>query len=243
MNRVILIGRLVRDPEVRTVASGHAMARFALAVDRGVVNVHGEREVHFIDVVAWRTLAEQVAVTRLCGPERRPKVSRRLKSDRRGLRPGRPASSRVPDHYLPGAEIHPDEVPGLDLGGGFGPGAVDRHPARIAEAVGSRRRRVPRPVPLRAPHRCPARRSLSAREFLYEPKQVVAKAGEITFIVKNAGSIEHDFVVEDARQKIRAQVTAFAPRTAIRFKAKVNAASTQSPATPRDTGQPECQRR
>ena len=61
MNRVILIGRLVRDPEVRTVASGHAMARFALAVDRGVANVRGEREVDFIDVVTWRTLAEQVA--------------------------------------------------------------------------------------------------------------------------------------------------------------------------------------
>ena len=61
INRVILIGRLVRDPEMRTVASGHAMARFALAVDRGVANVQGEREVDFIDVVAWRTLAEQVA--------------------------------------------------------------------------------------------------------------------------------------------------------------------------------------
>ncbi len=61
INRVILIGRLVRDPEMRTVASGQAMARFALAVDRGVANVQGEREVDFIDIVAWRALAEQVA--------------------------------------------------------------------------------------------------------------------------------------------------------------------------------------
>ncbi len=61
INRVILIGRLVRDPEVRTVTSGQAMARFALAVDRGVANVRGEREVDFIDIVAWRRLAEQVA--------------------------------------------------------------------------------------------------------------------------------------------------------------------------------------
>lgn len=61
VNRVILIGRLVRDPEVRTVASGHAMARFALAVERGVANVQGDREVDFIDIVTWRTLAEQVA--------------------------------------------------------------------------------------------------------------------------------------------------------------------------------------
>jgi len=61
VNRVILIGRLVRDPEVRTVGAGHAMARFAVAVDRGVANVQGDREVDFIDIVAWRTLAEQVA--------------------------------------------------------------------------------------------------------------------------------------------------------------------------------------
>lgn len=61
MNRVILIGRVVRDPEVRTVGAGHAMARFAVAVDRGVANVQGDREVDFIDIVAWRTLAEQVA--------------------------------------------------------------------------------------------------------------------------------------------------------------------------------------
>ena len=61
VNRVILIGRLVRDPEVRTVGAGHAMARFALAVDRGVANVQGDREVDFIDIVTWRRLAEQLA--------------------------------------------------------------------------------------------------------------------------------------------------------------------------------------
>lgn len=41
VNRVILIGRLVHDPEVRTVPSGQTMARFALAVDRGVANMQG----------------------------------------------------------------------------------------------------------------------------------------------------------------------------------------------------------
>ena len=61
VNRVILIGRLVRDPEMRAVGAGHTMARFALAVDRGVANVQGDREVDFIDIVAWRRLAEQVA--------------------------------------------------------------------------------------------------------------------------------------------------------------------------------------
>jgi len=61
VNRVILIGRLVRDPEMRAVGAGHTMARFALAVDRGVAIVQGEREVDFIDIVTWRKLAEQVA--------------------------------------------------------------------------------------------------------------------------------------------------------------------------------------
>lgn len=80
VNRVILIGRLVRDPELRTLPSGQAMARFALAVDRGVANVQGEREADFIDIVAWRTLAEQVAEHlrrgRLVGVEGRLQIRR-----------------------------------------------------------------------------------------------------------------------------------------------------------------------
>ncbi len=42
------------------MGAGHAMARFALAVDRGVANAQGEREVDFINIVTWRRLAEQV---------------------------------------------------------------------------------------------------------------------------------------------------------------------------------------
>jgi len=80
VNRVILIGRLVRDPEARTVASGQAMARFTLAVDRGFANGQGQREADFIDVVAWRTLAERVAEHlrrgRLVGIEGRLQIRR-----------------------------------------------------------------------------------------------------------------------------------------------------------------------
>ncbi|MDR7418930.1 MAG: single-stranded DNA-binding protein [Armatimonadota bacterium] len=61
LNRIILIGRLTRDPELRYVPSGHPVASFTLAVDRPFANQQGERETDFIDIVAWRKLAEQVS--------------------------------------------------------------------------------------------------------------------------------------------------------------------------------------
>jgi len=61
MNRVILIGRLTRDPELRYVPSGQPVASFTLAVDRPFTNQAGERETDFIDIVAWRKLADQVS--------------------------------------------------------------------------------------------------------------------------------------------------------------------------------------
>lgn len=56
MNRVILIGRLAKDPEIRITDSGIAMCRFTLAVDRPYIKQ--KRETDFIDIVAWRRLAE-----------------------------------------------------------------------------------------------------------------------------------------------------------------------------------------
>ena len=61
LNRVILIGRLTRDPELRYTASGTAVATFSLAVDRPYTNQQGERETDFIRIVTWRKLAETVA--------------------------------------------------------------------------------------------------------------------------------------------------------------------------------------
>lgn len=61
LNRIILIGRLTRDPELRYVPSGQPVASFSLAVDRPFANQQGERETDFIDIVAWRRLAEQVS--------------------------------------------------------------------------------------------------------------------------------------------------------------------------------------
>jgi single-strand DNA-binding protein len=61
LNKVILVGRLVRDPELRYTASGVPVAKFAIAVDRPFTNQQGERETDFIDIVVWRKQAETVA--------------------------------------------------------------------------------------------------------------------------------------------------------------------------------------
>src|SRR5690606_13969102 len=61
MNAVLLVGRLVRDPELRYTPQGVAVGSFILAVDRPFTNSQGEREADFIDVVVWRKLAETIA--------------------------------------------------------------------------------------------------------------------------------------------------------------------------------------
>lgn len=61
LNKVILIGRLTREPELRYTASGIPVANFTVAVDRPLVNAQGEREADFIRVIVWRKLAENCA--------------------------------------------------------------------------------------------------------------------------------------------------------------------------------------
>ena len=61
MNKAILIGRLTRDPEMRTTSSGIATTTFSIAVNRNFTNQNGEREADFINIVTWRKQAENVA--------------------------------------------------------------------------------------------------------------------------------------------------------------------------------------
>lgn len=62
LNKVFIMGRLTRDPELRRTQSGTAVASFALAVERDFKdNATGKRETDFIDVVAWRQAAEFVS--------------------------------------------------------------------------------------------------------------------------------------------------------------------------------------
>ena len=61
LNRIVLMGRLVKDPELRRTGSGTAVTSFSLAVDRDFKSQSGEKETDFIDVVAWRNTAEFVS--------------------------------------------------------------------------------------------------------------------------------------------------------------------------------------
>lgn len=60
MNKVFLIGRLTRDPELRYTGNNTAVASFSLAVNRNFTNQAGEREADFINIVVWRKQAENV---------------------------------------------------------------------------------------------------------------------------------------------------------------------------------------
>lgn len=61
LNKIFIMGRLTRDPELRRTQNGTAVAGFALAVDRDYKNADGTKETDFIEVVAWRTTAEFVS--------------------------------------------------------------------------------------------------------------------------------------------------------------------------------------
>lgn len=61
MNRVVLVGRLTRDPEMRTTSSGISQTRFSIAVNRRTAGADGRREADFINCVAWRGTAETIA--------------------------------------------------------------------------------------------------------------------------------------------------------------------------------------
>lgn len=58
MNKAILIGNLTKDPEISTTSNGVSVCRFTLAISRRYANSEGERETDFINVVVWRTLAD-----------------------------------------------------------------------------------------------------------------------------------------------------------------------------------------
>jgi single-strand DNA-binding protein len=61
MNRIALIGRLTRDPDIRYTQSGNAVCSFTLAVDRPYSGQQGDKETDFISIVVWRKAAEACA--------------------------------------------------------------------------------------------------------------------------------------------------------------------------------------
>jgi single-strand DNA-binding protein len=88
LNRVILIGRLVRDPELRYTPTGVAVASFTIAVDRPFFGKQGERQTDFIDIVVWQKQAEvchrNLAKGRLVAVEGRLQI--RSYDDNQGVR-------------------------------------------------------------------------------------------------------------------------------------------------------------
>ena len=61
MNKVVLIGRITKDPEVRYTQSGVPTVSFTLAVDRGIRDNQGNRQADFISCVAWRSQADFIS--------------------------------------------------------------------------------------------------------------------------------------------------------------------------------------
>lgn len=88
MNKAILIGRLTADPNLRYTQNGTPVATFTLAVDKPFAGEDGKRGADFIDIVAWRKLAEVVAQNitkgRLVAVEGRLQI--RSYNDQNGIR-------------------------------------------------------------------------------------------------------------------------------------------------------------
>ena len=61
LNRIVLIGRLTADPQLRYTQTGTAVSNFRIAVERTRPNPQGEREADFVDIVTWQRLAETCA--------------------------------------------------------------------------------------------------------------------------------------------------------------------------------------
>ena len=61
MNNVSLVGRLTKDPELRTIGTGNSTVSFTVAVNRQFTNANGEREADFINCVVWGKAAENLA--------------------------------------------------------------------------------------------------------------------------------------------------------------------------------------
>ena len=127
LNKVILIGRLATDPELKYTPSGIAVSTFRVAVNRPFKNAQGENEADFIDIVAWRQTAEFAA--NYLSKGRMVAVDGRLQirsyTDREGVR--RRTAEVVCDH-LKNLDPRPRDEghEGGTAGGGAGPaGGVD----------------------------------------------------------------------------------------------------------------------
>lgn len=122
LNKIILIGRLVADPQLRYTQNGIAVTNFTLAVDRPFTSQGGEKETDFIDIVTWRKQAETCAnhlnKGRLVAIDGRLQI--RSYDDRDGIR--RKAAEVVAD------QVRFLDWPDRDGSGGYSGGDQDGPP-------------------------------------------------------------------------------------------------------------------
>jgi single-strand DNA-binding protein len=142
MNHVILIGRLVADPETRYTQNGVAVCNFTIAVDRKFKNQSGEKESDFLNCVAWRKAAELIGQYMSKG--RRIGVQGTLQSRKYQDRDGnnRTAYEIVVDEF----EFLDSGGAGSGSGGGGGGGGGYQKPA-ARSGPGSGPGSIPPPEP------------------------------------------------------------------------------------------------
>ncbi len=121
LNKIVVMGRLTRDPELRRTQSGTAVTSFSVACDRDYKSQSGEKETDFIDVVAWRSTAE--FVSKYFAKGRMAVVLGRLQlrdwTDRDGNK--RRAAEIVADSvYFGDSKPKEDQGTSAPSGGGFG---------------------------------------------------------------------------------------------------------------------------
>ncbi|MFH0974754.1 MAG: single-stranded DNA-binding protein [Spirochaetota bacterium] len=123
LNRITLIGRLTRDPELKYIQSGTAVANFSIANNRIYTTNNGEKkeEVSYFDCIAWGKLGE--IVSEYCQKGRRIAIEGRLQQRRWDDQEGNKKSK---------IEIVTDNVQFLD-----GKSASDSHSADVPQPVGA----------------------------------------------------------------------------------------------------------
>lgn len=87
INRVVLVGRMTRDPELRRTQNGTPVTSFTLAMNRNFSTMNGERQADFINCVVWNKVAENVE--RYCSKGSLVGVEGRLQSRQYDAQDGR----------------------------------------------------------------------------------------------------------------------------------------------------------
>ena len=131
LNKIVIMGRLTRDPELRRTQNGTSVTSFSIACDRDFKSQSGEKETDFIDVVAWRGTAE--FVSKYFGKGRMAVVEGRLQirdwTDRDG---GKRRSAEVVADNVYFGDSKRDS--GGDYGGGYAPQSYGAPPSGGASA-------------------------------------------------------------------------------------------------------------